>query len=172
MSHNKGERPDLYPPARSITSVGAVVVRDGGLLLGRLTYSPNRGRYLFPGGVVEPGEMPDDALVREVREETGVTIRPLGICAVLTAVYAGETHTYLLWRAEHVSGEPVADGVEIDDACFLPLDDLDGRTDVAPHVFHVAALLRGNGLACLTASEELDPFPEPVAALTNWKLFD
>lgn len=55
--------------------VAAVIERDGRLLACRR--APGRdaaGRWEFPGGKVEPGERPEDALVREIREELGVRI--------------------------------------------------------------------------------------------------
>jgi 8-oxo-dGTP diphosphatase len=53
--------------------VGAAVVRDGRVLACRRTAPPAAaGRWEFPGGKVEPGESPEAAVVRELREEFGV----------------------------------------------------------------------------------------------------
>jgi 8-oxo-dGTP diphosphatase len=58
--------------------VGAAVVRDGFVLAARRTRPPAAaGRWELPGGKVEPGESPEDALVREVGEELGCTVRVL-----------------------------------------------------------------------------------------------
>jgi len=59
--------------------VGAAVLRDGRVLAARRS-SPVRaqGRWELPGGKVETGEVPEDALVREVREELGCTVRVTG----------------------------------------------------------------------------------------------
>jgi mutator protein MutT len=54
--------------------VGAVMVHDGRVLLIRRGKEPLRGRWVVPGGTVEPGETLQEALVREVREETGLTV--------------------------------------------------------------------------------------------------
>ena len=55
--------------------VGAAIVRSGRVLACRRTAPPEAaGRWELPGGKVEPGETPDTALVREVREELGVEI--------------------------------------------------------------------------------------------------
>ncbi len=55
--------------------VGAAVVRHGRLLAARRTAPPEAaGRWELPGGKVEPGEAPDDALVREIREELGCDV--------------------------------------------------------------------------------------------------
>jgi 8-oxo-dGTP diphosphatase len=55
--------------------VGAAVVRDGRLLVARRSRPAElAGRWELPGGQVEPGESDVDALVRECKEELGVTI--------------------------------------------------------------------------------------------------
>ncbi|NYI69444.1 8-oxo-dGTP diphosphatase [Naumannella cuiyingiana] len=53
--------------------VAAAIVRDGRVLATRRRYPPAlAGRWEFPGGKVEPGERPTDALARELVEELGV----------------------------------------------------------------------------------------------------
>jgi 8-oxo-dGTP diphosphatase len=74
--------------------VGAAIVCDGRVLAARRTKpSAAAGRWEFPGGKVEPGESPAQALVREVAEELGVTVAvtgwldgeaPIGSAHVLT----------------------------------------------------------------------------------------
>ena len=64
----------LPRPVREFTV--AVFVVDQGRVL--LLDHPKLGRWLPPGGHIEPGELPDEAAVREVEEETGVQIRLLG----------------------------------------------------------------------------------------------
>ena len=55
--------------------VGAAVVRHGRVLATRRTHPPEAaGRWELPGGKVEPGEGPADAVVREVREELGCEV--------------------------------------------------------------------------------------------------
>ncbi len=56
--------------------VGAAVLHRGRLLAARRTTPEEaRGRWELPGGKVEPGEGVEDAVVREVREELGCTVR-------------------------------------------------------------------------------------------------
>jgi ADP-ribose pyrophosphatase YjhB (NUDIX family) len=60
-----------------VRCVGAIV-RDGRrrLLMVRRGHEPAAGTWSVPGGRVEPGESDGDAVVREVREETGLVVRP------------------------------------------------------------------------------------------------
>ncbi|MER6348551.1 (deoxy)nucleoside triphosphate pyrophosphohydrolase [Streptomyces sp. NPDC001595] len=58
---------------RRTVVVGAALIDDGRLLAARRSAPPElAGRWELPGGKVEPGERPDGALVRELREELGV----------------------------------------------------------------------------------------------------
>ena len=62
---------------RPAVGVGAVLIHQGKVLLIKRGKEPLRGRWVVPGGTVEAGETLEQALVREVREETGLTVRPL-----------------------------------------------------------------------------------------------
>jgi ADP-ribose pyrophosphatase YjhB (NUDIX family) len=65
-----GASPQLVP------CVGAVVHDAAGrLLLIQRGHDPHRGSWTLPGGRVEGGETPEQAIVREVREETGLDVR-------------------------------------------------------------------------------------------------
>ncbi len=56
-------------------TVAVFAVHRGRVLL---LFHPKLGFWLPPGGHIEPGELPDEAAVREVREETGVEVRLVG----------------------------------------------------------------------------------------------
>jgi 8-oxo-dGTP diphosphatase len=82
-------------------AAAAVVDRDGRLLLVRENY--DRRRYTFPGGAVEPGESPLDAVVRETLEETGVEVEVESVVGLYRLV-SGLTVT--LFRCSIVDGVP------------------------------------------------------------------
>jgi 8-oxo-dGTP diphosphatase len=66
-------------PERPFLAVSAAIVRDGQVLLVRRARPPAAGLFSLPGGVVEIGETLAEAVAREVREETGLAIEPVGL---------------------------------------------------------------------------------------------
>jgi ADP-ribose pyrophosphatase len=62
-------------PDRPVVGIGAVVIRDGRVLLIRRGVAPGRGLWAVPGGSLELGENLQQGAEREILEETGVTIR-------------------------------------------------------------------------------------------------
>ena len=64
-------------PLPVVPCVGAVIHDPAGrLLLIRRGHDPHRGLWSLPGGRIEAGESPEQAVVREVREETGLEVVP------------------------------------------------------------------------------------------------
>lgn len=66
-------------PERPVVGVGGVVIRDGAVLLVQRASEPLAGQWSLPGGAVELGETLEEAVERELREETGLTVRVLGL---------------------------------------------------------------------------------------------
>ena len=102
--------------------VGAAVLRDGRVLAAQRT-SPAAaaGRWEFPGGKVEPGEAPDVALLREVREELGCEVE---VGRWLDgSVLVGDGHELRVALVRLVAGEPVP--AEHDQVRWLGVDELD-----------------------------------------------
>ncbi len=57
-----------------MVGVGAVVVRDGKALIVKRAHEPRKGEWSLPGGLLELGESLQDAVRREIREETSLEI--------------------------------------------------------------------------------------------------
>ena len=66
-------------PTRPELCVGAVAIQAGNLLLIRRGHGPAAGEWSLPGGRLESGELVAEAVVRELREETGLE----GVCGSL-----------------------------------------------------------------------------------------
>ncbi len=73
-------------PSVPVVGVGGVVVRDGRVLLARRGKPPLLGRWTIPGGTVELGETLHQALVREMREETGLEVDPVEVLTVFDRI--------------------------------------------------------------------------------------
>ncbi len=118
-------------PDRPFLAVSAAVVHDGKVLIVRRARPPSKDIYTLPGGVVEAGETLEEAVVREVREETALTIRPVGLAGhreVIKQDGAGRTERHfviLCFAARLVSGTPALSD-EIAEIRWCRLDELAG----------------------------------------------
>lgn len=110
--------------------VGAVVFRGDDILVIRRGKPPFEGQWSIPGGGLEHGEALEDAVIREVREETGLEIKVLGLLNIYEALpkeTGFPTHTIMIdYVAEWASGEPFAadDAVEAE---FVSMDEAISR---------------------------------------------
>ena len=67
----------LYP-LQPIVGVGAIIINDNRILLEKRLNTPGKGKWSIPGGLLELGETIDQAVIREVKEETGLDVaKPL-----------------------------------------------------------------------------------------------
>jgi mutator protein MutT len=71
-------------------SVGAAVVDGSRLLLIRRSKEPSKGLWSVPGGVIELGETVQDAVKREVKEETGIDVQVERLLDVADAIIRDE----------------------------------------------------------------------------------
>jgi 8-oxo-dGTP diphosphatase len=130
-------------------AIAAGVLRRGGDLLMVLQAGPGEEPvWSIPGGRVEPREFVVDALVREVREETGIEVVEPGRLAFLAQVddrkegYFATVWTWEVasWRGEIAVADP--DGFVLD-AAWVPLEDATARLDLVSWQPLTARYLRG-----------------------------
>jgi 8-oxo-dGTP diphosphatase len=99
-------------PDRPFLAVSAAIIRDGHVLLVQRARSPAAGLFTLPGGVVESGETLEQAVIREVQEETALTIEPLGLAGHREVIACDaqnriERHFVILsFAARWLAGEP------------------------------------------------------------------
>lgn len=111
-------------PQRPFLAVSAAIVRDGKVLVVRRARNPALNLYTLPGGAVETGETLNDAVRREVREETALEVEPVALAGHREVIVRDahgriERHFVILcFAARWLSGEPVLNE-ELDDARWL-----------------------------------------------------
>lgn len=96
----------------TILVVAGALARGGRLLLARRTDGdPLAGFWELPGGKVEPGETPEEALRREWKEELAVDVRGSEAFTFVSGAPNGQHVTLLLYLVREVAGEPAPVGV-------------------------------------------------------------
>jgi ADP-ribose pyrophosphatase YjhB (NUDIX family) len=121
--------------ANSAPTASALVVDDGGrVLLARRAGDPFRDLWDIPGGFLEEGEHPEDALRRELLEETGLEVEPTGYLGVWMDQYGdglGAPATLnLVWTARVVGGEERPDD-DVAELAWFGRDELPPRGELA-----------------------------------------
>ena len=127
----------MPPPERYNTNynlgVGGAVIRDGKLLMVRRASRRGRGNWQIPGGFVEQDETMEQAVVREVEEESGVTAEVVGVLGIRNRYDPDNGNsTYVILALRPVSGEPVPDNHEVDMAAYFSLEEIDALEQVPP----------------------------------------
>lgn len=107
-------------------SVTGVVIHRGRVLLARHTYGGGEGKLIIPGGYVNMGETPQQALKREFLEETHVLVEPKDIIGIRFNMH----DWYIAFRAEYIGGEAVSDHDENSEVVWLDVNEAFARDDV------------------------------------------
>jgi 8-oxo-dGTP diphosphatase len=112
---------DRRYPKRPLVGVGAILLRRDRILMAQRGKEPLKGWWSLPGGALETGESLHDAVCREVREETGLEVRPLGVLEIFERIMrdAGGTPEYHYVLIDYVCRIIGGDLCPGDDVCNI-----------------------------------------------------
>ena len=108
---------------KHIEVVAAIIVRDGRIFATQRGYGDWKDWWEFPGGKVEPGESPEDALKREIREELATEIEVDELLTTVEYDYPKFHLTMHCYLCTIISGDLSL--LEHEDARWLAIDELD-----------------------------------------------
>ena len=126
-----------YPEA-PIVGVGAVVIDGTRVLLVRRGQEPLKGEWSLPGGALELGETLQQGVVREVLEETGLSVAPGGIIEILDRITQDEVsgrvryHYVLIDFVCHVTGGALCPATDAEEVRWVERDQLENSYRLAP----------------------------------------
>ena len=105
-----------------------VLIENNSLLLVKQKLSNNKN-WSLPGGRVEPGETLEQALIREMKEETGLDVEPIRRLYVCDVEASGNTVLHITFLTRRIGGEITLPTNEFDenpihDVRFIPIDEL------------------------------------------------
>jgi 8-oxo-dGTP diphosphatase len=150
-------------PIHPVPTCCACILHQGRLLLIQRGHEPSQGLWSFPGGRIELGETLIQAVIREVREETGVEIEPGQVFQVYDHIVrdgAGCVRFHYVvnyLRSRYLSGEPRA-GSDAQQVCWATEVDLLG---LPMHPFARRTALR------LLREATPGPICDPATGLTG-----
>lgn len=107
-------------------SVTGVVIKEDKVLLARHTYGSGKDMLVIPGGFVNFGETPQEALVREYQEEVEITVKPTDIIGVRFNMH----DWYIAFRAEYIAGTASSDHDENSEVLWIAIGEALSREDV------------------------------------------
>jgi 8-oxo-dGTP diphosphatase len=122
-------------PDRPVIGVGGVIINHGCAVLIRRGAEPLLGQWSIPGGAIELGETLEEAVRRELREETGLEVRVLELIELFDRIYVDDSSTskdrkkprfhFIIadYLCELLGGEPHA-GSDVTDIAFAREDEL------------------------------------------------
>jgi len=116
-------------PQRPFLAVSAAIFRNGKVLVVRRARKPALNLYTLPGGAVEAGETLVEAAIREVREETSLSIEPVALAGhreVIARDDKGKVERHfviLCFASRWLAGEPVLSD-ELDDSRWVDPSEL------------------------------------------------
>lgn len=124
IQHVKTHNTSAEWPPKMAVFVGAVVLQRRRVLFVRQAAGHSlAGQWSIPWGVVDNGESPEEAALRETFEESGIKAEIDGLLGMQNLRPAGWLG--IIFLCHHVSGKPVPDGVETDRAAYFSLEEME-----------------------------------------------
>lgn len=140
---------------RFTLGAGGLLKHEGRTLLIRRACEPGKGRWTLPGGYVEEDESPDQAIAREVLEETGLRVSVTGLLLLRHAQSRENQNAYYVFGLKLAGPiedmKPSGDGHEVDRVVLVKPEELDG--------------LGPMGMISRWAMEHCDPAKPPLAPM-------
>ena len=120
---------DRRYPKRPLVGVGAIIFRRGRILMAQRGKQPLEGWWSLPGGALELGESLEDAVCREVLEETGLVVKPVKLFEVFERIIrdtagAPEYHYVLIDYVCRVTGGELRAGDDVSHVEWVRRGDL------------------------------------------------
>jgi ADP-ribose pyrophosphatase YjhB (NUDIX family) len=117
-------------PLRPLIGAGALILRDGKLLLVKRGAHPGFGKWSVPGGLVELGEKVQDAMVREVKEEVGFDVEAVKLTDVADTITLDSNgrvqyHFVVVNFVARIVGGELKTATDILEARWVPVGEVD-----------------------------------------------
>jgi ADP-ribose pyrophosphatase len=122
--------PRVFHRIRSVdwVQILAITAKDEAVLVRQYRHGTQRVTLEMPGGLIDPGEDPATAALRECLEETGYRVRtaqPLGVVTPNPAILMNRLHSFYATGAEP-EGAIQNTGTEVTEVVLVPIADLEG----------------------------------------------
>jgi ADP-ribose pyrophosphatase YjhB (NUDIX family) len=108
---------------------GCVVDKDNKILMVQEGLDFCYGQWNYPAGHVDEFENITDAAIREVKEETGLDVKLIGVLPICETKLRNETHVIIRFVAEVIGGEIAFDSKEILDVKWIDIDIIQNMTE-------------------------------------------
>lgn len=108
---------------RPLVAVGGLISEDGKFLLVKRSKPPNAGTWAIPGGKVEYGETVQEALKREIMEETGLQVEPEKVVALVQIIKEGFHYVIFDFSCKVIGGKLEASS-DAKDSKFFSLEEI------------------------------------------------
>ena len=118
--------------------VAAVVIKNSKILLVQEARGTHIGQWGLPKGYVEQGELPADAVLRELREECGIYGTVEGICGIRECLRNGLARLFIAYKIHSEHDSLVIDVDEISNAKYVAYDQLNDMNWISPAMHTLA----------------------------------